>query len=107
MSSRIDLLPPCAVGLTSREMLDMLFNMKKQVTSREFLHGFAKVHESLQPGETVTITRHGKPLGKFTKEAAVSAIALPNFLEEARATGFGTKVGDELMLRMLRDEAVS
>ena len=79
----------------------------KKVSAREFLHGFAKMHAKLGPGESVTITRHGKPLGEFTKVAPPSKISLPDFEKIAKAQGFGPKVGDQLLKRLLTDEAIS
>ena len=51
--------------------------MKKQVSSREFFHGFARLHAAMKPGETLVITKHGKPLGEFTKQGAKKAVRLP------------------------------
>jgi antitoxin (DNA-binding transcriptional repressor) of toxin-antitoxin stability system len=82
------------------------FNMKKTVTAREFMRGFAKLQKALQPGETINITNRGKPLGRFVKEPA-NGVPLPNFLEHARADGYGPAVGDVLFRKLLADEAVS
>jgi antitoxin (DNA-binding transcriptional repressor) of toxin-antitoxin stability system len=87
-------------------MLDIMLNMKKKVTAREFLHGFAKVHSSLKPGESVTITKRGEPLGHFVKESSPK-IALPDFEKLAKADGFGTGIGDSLLKKILADEALS
>lgn len=81
--------------------------MKKKVSAREFLHQFAKLHASLRAGESVTVTRHGKTLGHFVKEPAQKKIRLPNFAKDASAPGYGPEVGDEVLRRMLRDEAIS
>lgn len=80
--------------------------MKKKVTAREFLHGFAKMHEALQPGRSITITKHGKPLGHFVKERA-KGMPLPDFRRAACSDGFGPEVGDQLLKRILADEALS
>jgi len=47
-------------------MLNILFNMKK-VSVRQIVHGFAKLHESLKPGQSVAITSHGLPIGQYIK----------------------------------------
>jgi antitoxin (DNA-binding transcriptional repressor) of toxin-antitoxin stability system len=78
----------------------------KSVTSRQFLHGFAKVQKGLAPGESITITKHGKPLGKFVKESTKSR-KLPDFRKEVEKDGYGPKVGDELLRLILGDEALS
>ena len=53
--------------------------MSKQVSSREFFHNFSKLHAALKPGETLVITKHGKPLGEFRKPAEKRALHLPDF----------------------------
>jgi len=83
-----------------------MYNMKKAVSAREFLHGFAKLQKALAPGESLSITNRGKPLGRFVKGPAKS-LPLPNFLENARADGFGPAVGDRLLKRLLEDESIS
>jgi hypothetical protein len=88
-------------------MLDMLSNMSKKVTAREFLHGFSDLQKQLRPGESVTITRHGEPLGEFTKKPAAQKIKLPDFEKDACRPGLGTKIGDAVLARLLSDEAIS
>lgn len=55
--------------------------MKKQVSSREFFHGFAKLHAAMKPGESLVITKHGKPLGEFIKQPAQKSFAMPDLKE--------------------------
>jgi len=83
-------------------MLNIAFNMKK-VSVRQIVHGFSKMHDSLTPGHSVDITSHGKPIGQYTKRPA-HRIKLPNFYEEARKDGYGPKIGDALLKRLLADE---
>lgn len=92
--------------LTFQRLLDTVLCMKKKVTAREFLHGFAKMHKALEPGQSITITKHGKPVGQFVKQR-VKGSALPNFREAACADGYGPEVGDALLTRILADEALS
>jgi antitoxin (DNA-binding transcriptional repressor) of toxin-antitoxin stability system len=54
-------------------------NMSKQVSSREFFHNFSKLHNAMEPGETLVITKHGKPLGDFRKPSQKRAFNLPDF----------------------------
>jgi hypothetical protein len=54
-------------------------NMSKQVSSREFFHNFSKLHAAMKPGETLVITKHGKPLGEFRKPPQKRALNLPDF----------------------------
>jgi len=83
-------------------MLNILFNMKK-VSIRQIVHGFAKLHESLKPGQSVAITSHGQPIGQYIKRPA-RRVKMPNFYKEARKDGYGPKVGDALLKRLLADE---
>jgi len=53
--------------------------MSKQVSSREFFHNFSKLHAAMKPGETLVITKHGKPLGEFRKPSEKRALNLPDF----------------------------
>jgi len=79
--------------------------MKHKMTAREFLHGFGKVHQKLGPGQSVIVTKHGKALGKFVKESTTRT-RLPDFRKEASSDGYGPKVGDQLLRRILADEAI-
>jgi hypothetical protein len=81
--------------------------MSKKVTAREFLHGFASLQKELRPGESVTVTRHGQPLGDFTKKTAAAKTKLPDFKKDASLPGFDAKIGDAVLARLLNDEAVS
>ena len=53
--------------------------MSRKVSSREFFHKFAKLNSELKPGETLVITKHGKPLGEFRKQAAQRTFQMPDF----------------------------
>ena len=53
--------------------------MSKQVSSREFFHNFSKLHAAMKPGETLLITKHGKPLGEFRKPSRKRSLNLPDF----------------------------
>lgn len=86
----------------------MMSNMKiKSVSAREFLHRFAALEKRLRPGESITITLRGKPLGRFTKELTNPRISLPDFKQDACRPGFTTQDGNALLARMLRGEELS
>lgn len=87
-------------------MFYIMYNMKK-VSAREFLHHFAKLEKDLRPGESVTVTRRGEPMGRFTKEAAQSKTKLPDFEKDASRPGVDATIGDQVLARMLADEALS
>ena len=71
-------------------------NMKKQITAREFQHGFAKTAESLKPGQSITITKRGKPLGVFTR-LPNRRVELPDFLGNLRRLNYPEKLGDRIL----------
>ena len=78
-------------------------NMKKQVSAREFLHHFVRLEKELRPGESITVTRHGQALGRFTKNPVKRSIPLPDFEKDASRAAFTTADGNALLARMLRD----
>ena len=67
----------------------------KKLTAREFQHGFAKTADSLRPGESVTVTKRGKPLGIFTRLPARPA-KMPDFASNLAATGVPVEVGNQI-----------
>jgi hypothetical protein len=71
-------------------------NMKKKITAREFQHTFSKTANSLRAGESVTITKRGKPLGFFTKLPA-RQIKTPDFLANLKKLGHSATVGDQIL----------
>lgn len=91
--------------MTERDTSNKLSNMKK-ISAREFLHGFGKLHNSLEPGQSVLITKNGKPLGRFVKEPQ-RGLKLPDFRKDALADGSSTEIGDRLLKKLLADEAIS
>lgn len=83
--------------LTYRENVGQLFNMKKpgSVTSREFQQQFSRVADSLNPGESVTVTKHGEPVGSFTK--AFRPQAAPDYLGNLQKLGHSTREGQKVI----------
>jgi len=70
--------------------------MKKQVTAREFQHGFARTTASLKPGQSITITKRGKPLGIFTRLPS-RPIKLPDFLGNLKKLSYSQEAGDQIL----------
>jgi hypothetical protein len=93
-------------SLTTGRMFNIMSNMSRKVSAREFLHGFAKLEKELRPGESVTVTRRGKEVGKFVKKDDRAKIQMPDFEKHASLPGIGARVGDELFARLMSDEAV-
>jgi antitoxin (DNA-binding transcriptional repressor) of toxin-antitoxin stability system len=87
-------------------MSNIMSNMSKKVTAREFLHGFAKLEKELRPGESVTVTRRGEEVGKFVKKAAHSTVRMPDFEKLATLPGISAEQGDKLFARLMADEAI-
>ena len=81
--------------LTKLHMLDILFNMKK-LTARQFQHTFSKTTEALKPGESVTITKHGRPLGVFTR-LPKRRVKTPDFLANLEKVSYSVEVGDAIL----------
>jgi hypothetical protein len=81
--------------------------MSKKVTTRQFQHGFSSLEKGLRPGESLTVMRHGEPVGTFIKRAGVAKVKLPDFEKDACRPGYGVKVGDAALARLLNDEAIS
>jgi hypothetical protein len=69
----------------------------RQVNAREFQKAFCKVAEELGQGETVTVTKHGKLLGFFTKAPAQAPSAMPDFEANLAGTPFIGAIGDRIM----------
>jgi len=67
----------------------------KKITARQFQQGFSKVSNGLQPGQTVQITKHGKPQGFYTK-TPTRRIKRPNFLANLQELGYSEQVGEGL-----------
>lgn len=60
-------------------------NSDKTVSSREFLHSFGELSAKLRPGESITVTKHGKPVGTFTRQP--KPVKAPDFLGNMRRMG--------------------
>ena len=84
-----------------------MLDMSKKVSAREFLHKFASLEKQMRPGESVTVTRRGKPVGRFMKEPVKPKVPMPDFGKDASRPGFTAKDGDALLARMLKDEELS
>ena len=76
-------------------LLNNMLDMKK-LTARQFQHGFAKTADSLKPGQSVTITKRGKPLGIFTR-LPPKRIKMPDFAANLVETGTSNKLGNEIL----------
>src|SRR5262249_52644608 len=78
-------------------VLDICLTMKrtKTVTSRKFQHQFADLSNKLKPGQSITITKHGQPLGFFTK--AAKARKAPNYLGNLEKLRYSPQEGQNLI----------
>ena len=78
----------------------------KKVNAREFQKAFSKVTHQLGQGETVAVTRHGKPLGFFTKAPERPPGKMPDFSANLAKVPFIGAAGEQITAMML-DEPVS
>ena len=72
----------------------------KTVTSRRFAAEFRQWLAGLAPGERITITERGKPLGEFTKACPAERSPrrpFPDFLANIRKLGTPPGVGQKLI----------
>jgi hypothetical protein len=78
-------------------VLDTCLTVKRArtVTSREFQHQFADLSNKLKPGESLTITKHGQPLGFFTKVARTRKA--PDYLANLEKLGYSAQAGQKLI----------
>jgi len=67
----------------------------KKLTAREFQHQFSKTAEALKPGQSVTITKHGKPLGVFTR--LPKRKIKTDFMANLEKVGYSVEVGDQIL----------
>jgi len=67
----------------------------KKLTAREFQHQFSKTAEALKPGESVTVTKNGKPLGVFTRLPKQNIKT--DFMANLEKVGYSVEVGDQIL----------
>lgn len=80
----------------------MLSDMRK-IASREFQKSFGKVNDQIDLGQSVQITKHGKPIGVYTK-ARPRRVKLPNFVDFLKGD---PKRGDKLLKEFYSYEGLS
>ena len=73
---------------------------EKRVSSREFLHSFGELSEKLRAGESITITKHGKPVGTFTKQP--EPVKAPDYLGNIRKLGISRRASRKLTEELLK-----
>jgi len=66
----------------------------KTITAREFQHRFGGMAKALKPGESITVTKRGKPMGYFTRAATLKA---PDYLGNLKKLGNSPKAGQKLI----------
>src|SRR5438270_11910239 len=76
-------------------MTDNLSSMKK-VNSREFQKSFSKLTKSLKPGESIEVTKHGKPIVQVTK-AQQRSVKLPDFAKNLKECGIPKSIGNKML----------
>ncbi len=80
--------------------------MKKKPTAHGVLPNPAKGHLPLDLSPSAAVTKHEKPYWDSLKDQN-KRCRLPDFRKDASSDGHGPEVGDELLRRVLADEAIS
>jgi antitoxin (DNA-binding transcriptional repressor) of toxin-antitoxin stability system len=65
----------------------------KIVTLREFQHRLSDISGTLNAGESVFITKRGRPLGVFTKTPIIKKA--PDYMANLEKLGYSTKAGQK------------
>lgn len=79
----------------------------KEVNAREFQKAFSKLTTELPHGQTIAITKKGKPLGFFTKAPVPSQpVPMPDFAANLEAMPYDPKEAERIIREVL-DETVS
>jgi antitoxin (DNA-binding transcriptional repressor) of toxin-antitoxin stability system len=87
-------------------MPDIMSDMK-EVNAREFQKAFSKLTTELAQGQTIAITKKGKPLGFFTKAPANTKPApMPDFAANLAQMPYDPKDAEKIVHELL-DEPVS
>ena len=79
----------------------------KEVNARELQKAFSKLTTELAQGQTIAITKKGKPLGFFTKALSNPPLAqMPDFAANLGSMPYDPKDAEKI-IRELLDETVS
>ena len=68
---------------------------KAQVSSRDFQQKFSRVADSLKPGQSITVTKHGTAIGTFTK--APKPLPPPDYLGNLQKLGHSIQDGQKVI----------
>ena len=77
--------------------------MKKNLSTRESIQKCAEAQKALHRYKSVTVPRCDKARGIFVKQSSPAKVNLADFEKDASRSGFHSKVGDQLLRRLLRD----
>jgi prevent-host-death family protein len=77
----------------------------KTATVREFRHAFPKVLRWIEDGETVTLTKRGKPVAQVTPPPAAKPrkVVWPDIAARARAYSEGVRLTAKQAARIIRE----
>jgi len=68
----------------------------KKITARDFQKKFGSIDSKMRPGESLEVTRHGKPSGRYTK-AGHRPVKIPNISKRVALQPIDPKVGGRLI----------
>ena len=74
----------------------------KKVTSRQFQKDFKHITSHLGSGQAIEVTKHGKPVGLFTK-SAIRSMPMPDFAANLAEAPYSETEGEQFLNRYLRD----
>jgi antitoxin (DNA-binding transcriptional repressor) of toxin-antitoxin stability system len=72
----------------------------KKIKARDFQKSFGKVSDNLKGGQSVQVTKHGKPVGVFVKSRKPSS-QMPDFM--ANLAGRPKAVGNRLLREFMNE----
>lgn len=81
--------------LTRSGLLDMLSDMKR-ITAREFQKRFGRIAETMREGQTLEVTMHGKPIGRFTKNRTRQR-RMPDFVSLLERESCPKELGNQIL----------
>jgi hypothetical protein len=88
--------------LTKSALPDIMSDMK-QVNAREFQKDFSTITGGLKQGQTIAVTRRGKPLGFFTKARKLTGVTMPDFAANLQDMPYSAEEGERIVREVLDD----
>jgi len=68
----------------------------KKITAREFQKRFGQIAQSMREGQTLEVTMHGKPIGRFIKKGTEQR-RMPDFLSLLEKESCSKELGNQIL----------